>query len=734
MTFMLSIEPIAKSLLGDPNRQLSSKTELRYGTRGSLAIDLKKDTWFDHETNTGGGVLDLITRQTGLQGAERSRWLRDNGFEEEQQRRPKSVIVAEYPYQDEYGVEQFQVVKFDPKDFRQRRRDKSQPGGWIWSVKGVPPIPYRLPELKEAIALGNRIFIVEGEKDVERLLSLRLPATTNAGGAGKWRPELTEVFRGFDGEVIIIPDKDPQKRDPKTNEPMFHEDGRPILPGQDHAQYIAESLTAINVNVKVLELWKFWIDMPDKGDVSKWLDSGGGSPELLNKYADQIPEWSPQQRGNGHDKDAPVEVRALLPFQRLKSMADEIRLSIRDWILYGLLMRKQVTVLVAPSGAGKSLLTLQIGIACASGIAWGGWRLRRKKDAKNGGYRVLFINAEDDYEEICRRLAAAMRVMPDGIDRELLAENFMVAEADKMVIAKFDPRTKNLVHDPKVYPSLVQAIKDNKIDIVVVDPFAETFSLDENSNNELKGAGVMWRGIARETNTALMLVHHTKKYATGMAGDVDAARGASALIGIARIVSTLFPMTDKESELLLEGKKERRFQYLRFDDAKANLNLASTVARWFRKDTITLGNGDPNDPDNPPDQVGTLIPVKLGKSERDFLEADIIRFLQAVDTGILDKDGKHTGEYYTFDTHKAKNHELPRYVGDFAKEFFNFPQKQQAVDYIDKLVKEKRLVKGPEYRSKNQRRVRTRCISELNELVRDKNKPFEEEAQLFPAE
>jgi hypothetical protein len=452
---------------------------------------------------------------------------------------------------------------------------------------------------------------------------------------------------------------------------------------------------------------------------------------------------------NGHDKVPPEQLRLLMPFQTLGTVDDEQGIQIRDWIKYGLLMRRHVTVLVAPSGAGKSLLTLQIGIACASGIAWGGWRLRKNGDRR--GYRVLFINAEDDYDEIRRRLAAALHVMNKHVDLNLLRTNFMVAEAEKMVIAHFDPRTKKLITEPKVYPSLVQTIKENHIDIVVVDPFAETFSLDENSNNELKEAGIIWRNIARETQTALMLVHHTKKYASGMAGDVDAARGASALIGIARIVCTLFPMTEKEGELLLtddedsnaglsdderqDRRSRLRARMLRFDDAKANLNLTSTIARWFRKDTIKLHNGswdDPNDLDNPPDEVGTLVPIKLKRSTKDFLEEDIKRFLRAVDVGILDKDGVHTGEYYTFDTRKAKEHDMPRYVGDFAKEFFKFPTIKQAADYINVLIKNKRLVKGPNYKSKNQRHDRTRCISEYSELLRNPEKPAQE-AMLFPA-
>lgn len=54
------IEPVALRLLGKPTQQRNG--EWRYGTRGSLAIDLKNGRWFDHEANVGGGVLGLIRR------------------------------------------------------------------------------------------------------------------------------------------------------------------------------------------------------------------------------------------------------------------------------------------------------------------------------------------------------------------------------------------------------------------------------------------------------------------------------------------------------------------------------------------------------------------------------------------------------------------------------------------------------------------------------------------------
>ena len=47
------IEVVARRLLGKPNAALSTKTELRYGAKGSLSIDLRKSVWNDFEEGEG---------------------------------------------------------------------------------------------------------------------------------------------------------------------------------------------------------------------------------------------------------------------------------------------------------------------------------------------------------------------------------------------------------------------------------------------------------------------------------------------------------------------------------------------------------------------------------------------------------------------------------------------------------------------------------------------------------
>src|SRR5262249_13144941 len=113
----------------------------------------------------------------------------------------KDTIVATYDYTDEAGELLFQVLRYHPKAFRQRRPDGN--GGWIWSLGEVSRVLYRLPEVIEAVALERTIFIAEGEKTVDALVELGLSATCSPGGAGKWCDEYSHYLA--DANVVILP-------------------------------------------------------------------------------------------------------------------------------------------------------------------------------------------------------------------------------------------------------------------------------------------------------------------------------------------------------------------------------------------------------------------------------------------------------------------------------------------------------------------------------------------------
>lgn len=170
----------------------------------------------------------------------------------------KSRIVCEYDYRDEAGSLLFQVCRFEPKDFRQRRPDGN--GGWTWKTKGVRRVPYRLPEL---LANPKRsVFVVEGEKDVAALEFLGLLGTCNAGGAGKWTSDHAQHLVGR--TVVVIPDRDE--------------------PGRDHARKVAESLVGVAKEIRVVEL-------PVGKDCADFV-AGGGSREQLVELVKAAAPWN----------------------------------------------------------------------------------------------------------------------------------------------------------------------------------------------------------------------------------------------------------------------------------------------------------------------------------------------------------------------------------------------------------------------------------------------------------
>jgi putative DNA primase/helicase len=139
--------------------------------------------------------------------------LRALGFWPESREKPNGhaagskQIVATYDYVDAEGTLRFQAVRYDPKNFRQRRRDGK--GGWIWNLpldRTHRFLPYKLPEVIEAIAQEQTIFALEGEKDVLTAAKLGITATCNASGAGKWTTDHATYLKGAD--VVLVPDND----------------------------------------------------------------------------------------------------------------------------------------------------------------------------------------------------------------------------------------------------------------------------------------------------------------------------------------------------------------------------------------------------------------------------------------------------------------------------------------------------------------------------------------------
>jgi putative DNA primase/helicase len=293
------IGDLAELILGAPNKKQSTRSQLRFGTNGSVAVDTagpNAGTWFDHEIGKGGGWRELLRIKGRIADEDIDGWLERAGFDAKSNGHDpsgKMKVVATYDYCDEKGDLLFQVCRLHPKTFRQRRPNG---GGWEWSTKGTRMVPYRLPELVAAAARGNgmpwRVYIVEGEKDVDRLRNQwGLTATCNPAGAGKWREDYNRYFGRAD--VVVIADNDGA--------------------GRKHAQEVARALMPVAACVRIVELnW-----LPEKGDISDWMDDGASQSDL-ETFVKIVEPFTPEKASEQPIKPGTFVIDPAAPYQIAK--------------------------------------------------------------------------------------------------------------------------------------------------------------------------------------------------------------------------------------------------------------------------------------------------------------------------------------------------------------------------------------------------------------------------------
>ena len=212
------------------------------GKDDNFAVEAATGQWYCHsQCGRGGSLIDLEMELSGADFQHATAEL--DRIVGRISTNPR--IVNTYDYQDAEGALLFQVVRYEPKDFRQRRPDGR--GGWLWKTKGVRQVLYRLPQLQDA----DNVLVVEGEKDVQSLERLGFTATCNPGGADKWRPGFSKSLKGK--RVVILPDND--------------------RPGQEHARQVAEGVLPYAREVRI-------VTVSTGKDATDWIN-GGATREVI---------------------------------------------------------------------------------------------------------------------------------------------------------------------------------------------------------------------------------------------------------------------------------------------------------------------------------------------------------------------------------------------------------------------------------------------------------------------
>jgi hypothetical protein len=235
-------------------------------------------------------------------------------------------VTAVYDYRDETGKLLYQVVRYDPKGFRQRWPKAG--GGWEWKTKGTRLVPYRLQELLAADPAAT-VLIVEGEKDVDNCYAHNLVATCNVGGAGKWRCEYAEFQRGR--KVGVIADKDDA--------------------GREHAQEVAASHQGIATSAKLVEV-------PRGKDVSDYFAAGGTVEELV-KLVESAPLWEPPAAdpavSNPAGSKEPPSPEAIEAAKRMATSPDLVQIIADDLATSGIVGERDLALTIYLAGMSRLL-------------------------------------------------------------------------------------------------------------------------------------------------------------------------------------------------------------------------------------------------------------------------------------------------------------------------------------------------------------------------------------------
>lgn len=284
--------------------------------------------------------------------------------------------------------------------------------------------------------------------------------------------------------------------------------------------------------------------------------------------------------------DEPEQADAVLPGKAKPSILWSITepwnsadIPVRPWLARGYLMRRSLTVISGPGSAGKSSLMNGWASALAVGCAY-----HRFKPI--GELRVATYNVEDDADEQKRRFSAFFDKL--GLKPDAFMSRLAILGPTHVGTLLHTGRDGSILINTLVMDKLVAFVDGFKPDVLILDPFVELHAAEENDNTAVRSVMARFRSMAIEHNMAVVILHHARK-GIGEPGDPESLRGASSIVGAARVVLTVNVMTEEDAKAF-SIPPDRRRNFFRLDGAKNNY-APIEEAEWFERIEIKLDNG-----------------------------------------------------------------------------------------------------------------------------------------------
>jgi RecA-family ATPase len=389
--------------------------------------------------------------------------------------KPKSKPVAVYPYTDVDGKVLYEKLRFEPKRFAYRLPDGTYKGP-------ERRVVYRWPELIKYP--DATVFVCEGEKDANNVAALDLCATTVA--SGKWTDSCVQALA--DRECWILQDNDDA--------------------GREKALEAARLLHPAAKSVKIIAL----PGLPDRGDVSDWLDAGHTKDELEDVCC-KAPDWQPEtdqstvtsvtvepEADRSTVTDVPVKsqtAEAPLCFVKIENWLEHDPPR-RDWAVPNRFPLRNVSLLSGEGSIGKTIVLMQLAAAHVLGRGW--------LDTLPESGDAIYLNAEDEQDEMHRRFVDIARLY-DASLAEFKDHLHVLAMAGQDAVLAHVNR-HGLVKPTPLFDRLLEAAGDIKPKFIGLDTSADVFSGNESDRVQVRQFIGLLRRIAIVSNSGVIVCAH----------------------------------------------------------------------------------------------------------------------------------------------------------------------------------------------------------------------------------
>jgi RecA-family ATPase len=170
----------------------------------------------------------------------------------------------------------------------------------------------------------------------------------------------------------------------------------------------------------------------------------------------------------------------------------------RPWIVRDMIPDRTVTIVSGDGGGGKTTLMLQLATAISGSCPW----LGHSPDPGP----VLVVTAEDDEEEIHRRLAAIAKCLT--VDLSDLVDLHIVPLAGQDAVMGAPEGKAALIAPTAVFRALVALVERIRPRLVVLDALADVYAGEENARAQARQFIGLLRGLAIKNDLAVVLIAH----------------------------------------------------------------------------------------------------------------------------------------------------------------------------------------------------------------------------------